>query len=269
MHLVRDARETLRFREALDAESDRVRHGWGNIWHYTRGSFYSDRTQKYLDKFGSARMKVVLFEDWSGIRRGFSRSSARSWAWILRGDSSRGRSTTGRGAPISVSLAAFVNRPGPIVKRVVRSLPEPLVRGAKQAIARLNVGEKGRSTRTLALAFGICSRKMSPAWKASSGGTSRSGTSKPPPARFRVVSRFHRDMPPLTQEYRNGSLAEFLHRRSAQAGTSSFYAYLRDIPGIYMSSIKEPNYFSRVLVPDDHPVGAQSRRRGTFSSLPM
>ncbi len=39
-----------------------------------------------------------------------------------------------------------------------------------------------------------------------------------------------------------------------KAGTSSLYAYLRDIPGIYMSKIKEPNYFSRVLVPDDHPV---------------
>jgi len=29
-----------------------------------------------------------------------------------------------------------------------------------------------------------------------------------------------------------------------KAGTTSLYAYLKDIPGIYMSPIKEPNYFS-------------------------
>jgi len=39
-----------------------------------------------------------------------------------------------------------------------------------------------------------------------------------------------------------------------KAGTSSLCAYLQAVPGIYMSKIKEPNYFSRVIVPDAHPV---------------
>ena len=39
-----------------------------------------------------------------------------------------------------------------------------------------------------------------------------------------------------------------------KAGTSSLCVYLQAIPGIYMSKLKEPNYFSRVVVPDDHPV---------------
>jgi len=39
-----------------------------------------------------------------------------------------------------------------------------------------------------------------------------------------------------------------------KAGTSSLCAYLQAVPGIYMSKLKEPNYFSRVIVPDDHPV---------------
>jgi len=34
-----------------------------------------------------------------------------------------------------------------------------------------------------------------------------------------------------------------------KAGTSSLYAYLKDIPGIYMSPIKEPNYFSAAIIP--------------------
>jgi len=39
-----------------------------------------------------------------------------------------------------------------------------------------------------------------------------------------------------------------------KAGTSSLYAYLKEIPGIYMSKIKEPNYFSGKTIPDDNPL---------------
>lgn len=39
-----------------------------------------------------------------------------------------------------------------------------------------------------------------------------------------------------------------------KAGTSSLYAYLKAIPGIFMSDLKEPNYFSRTSIPDQHPV---------------
>jgi len=31
-----------------------------------------------------------------------------------------------------------------------------------------------------------------------------------------------------------------------KAGTTSLYAYLSGIPGIYMSPVKEPHYFSKV-----------------------
>jgi len=41
---------------------------------------------------------------------------------------------------------------------------------------------------------------------------------------------------------------------SPKSGTSSLYAYLNEIPGIYMSPIKEPNYFSRNTFPDDHSI---------------
>jgi hypothetical protein len=39
-----------------------------------------------------------------------------------------------------------------------------------------------------------------------------------------------------------------------KAGTTSLHAQLQSVPGIFMSRIKEPNYFSRTLVPDDHQV---------------
>src|SRR5262245_19319223 len=39
-----------------------------------------------------------------------------------------------------------------------------------------------------------------------------------------------------------------------KAGTSSLHAYLQGVPGVFMSKIKEPNFFSRIVVPPDHPV---------------
>jgi len=39
-----------------------------------------------------------------------------------------------------------------------------------------------------------------------------------------------------------------------KAGTSSLYAYFNEIPGIYMSPVKEPNYFSVNTIPNDHPI---------------
>ena len=39
-----------------------------------------------------------------------------------------------------------------------------------------------------------------------------------------------------------------------RSGTSSLHSYLQDIPGIYMSRIKEPNFFSRNTIADDHPM---------------
>jgi len=37
-----------------------------------------------------------------------------------------------------------------------------------------------------------------------------------------------------------------------KAGTTSLYEYLKDIPGIFMSPVKEPNYFSITILDDNH-----------------
>jgi hypothetical protein len=39
-----------------------------------------------------------------------------------------------------------------------------------------------------------------------------------------------------------------------RCGTSSLDAYFQAIPGIYMSRFKEPNFFSRTVIADDHPM---------------
>jgi len=38
---------------------------------------------------------------------------------------------------------------------------------------------------------------------------------------------------------------------AAKGGTTSLYEYLKQVPGIFMSPEKEPNYFSRVVVPSN------------------
>ena len=52
-----------------------------------------------------------------------------------------------------------------------------------------------------------------------------------------------------------------------RAGTTSLHSYLNDIPGIFMSPIKEPNYFSRKLVADDHPLLNPIRNKQQYLSL--
>jgi len=37
-----------------------------------------------------------------------------------------------------------------------------------------------------------------------------------------------------------------------RAGTTSLYFYLKQVPEIYMSEVKEPNYFSVCSVPKNH-----------------
>jgi len=53
---------------------------------------------------------------------------------------------------------------------------------------------------------------------------------------------------------------------AAKAGTTSLYEYLKDIPGIYMSPVKEPNYFSQKTMPEEYPVSI-IRNKAEYLSL--
>jgi len=55
-----------------------------------------------------------------------------------------------------------------------------------------------------------------------------------------------------------------------KAGTSSLYVYLANIPGIFMSQAKEPNYFSRKTIPDHSlvkPIRDKSKYLGLFKKV--
>ncbi len=63
MHLIRDQRETLPFRRALDAEADRAQHGWSDLWRYAESSLYAQKLARYFESFGEDRVKVLFFDD--------------------------------------------------------------------------------------------------------------------------------------------------------------------------------------------------------------
>ncbi len=52
-----------------------------------------------------------------------------------------------------------------------------------------------------------------------------------------------------------------------RSGTSSLDAYFQAIPGIFMSRIKEPNFFSRTVIADDHPMVSPIRDERQYLDL--
>ena len=57
----RDNREFLPFKEALEAEQDRILNNWDFMWRYIQGSLYAEQIKTFLDEFSN--VKFVLFED--------------------------------------------------------------------------------------------------------------------------------------------------------------------------------------------------------------
>ncbi|WP_206881476.1 sulfotransferase family protein [Alicyclobacillus mali (ex Roth et al. 2021)] len=65
MHLVRDERETLSFRESLAKEEERIRQHYEPLWYYRAVGLYAAQVKRYLDVFGRDQVKVILFEDFA------------------------------------------------------------------------------------------------------------------------------------------------------------------------------------------------------------
>lgn len=60
-NLIRDSREKLSFIDGLKSENLRISNNWDWMWHYKKGSLYSDALEHFLNEFSN--VKVVFFED--------------------------------------------------------------------------------------------------------------------------------------------------------------------------------------------------------------
>lgn len=64
LHLRNDGRERLEdFREALEAESDRISQHYAPAWHYRQVSLYAPQITRYLDRFAPEQIRFYLYED--------------------------------------------------------------------------------------------------------------------------------------------------------------------------------------------------------------
>ncbi|MCC0179591.1 sulfotransferase [Waterburya agarophytonicola K14] len=64
LHLRRDNRETYNgFRQALNAENERIDRNYSYIWRYTELGFYAKQLKRYFDYFPRHCFKIFLYED--------------------------------------------------------------------------------------------------------------------------------------------------------------------------------------------------------------
>jgi len=62
-HLVRDDREKLSFADALCEEEKRLAGGWMPFWGYRSMGYYYTHVKRYMDEFGSDRIKIYLYDE--------------------------------------------------------------------------------------------------------------------------------------------------------------------------------------------------------------
>ena len=60
-HLIRDGRENLSFKKALEVEDQRLNDGNEFIWGYKKGGLYYEQVKSYIDNF--KEVKIYFFED--------------------------------------------------------------------------------------------------------------------------------------------------------------------------------------------------------------
>jgi hypothetical protein len=64
MHLVREGRETeTDFRRALELEEERIREGYGNLWHYKNQGYYYKQLKLFYDVFPEKQIQVYLYDE--------------------------------------------------------------------------------------------------------------------------------------------------------------------------------------------------------------
>ena len=63
---LRDDYEPLTFEAALEVESERIKQGYRQGWHYQKVGFYYEQVKRYLDTFEPEKIKIYLHEELIG-----------------------------------------------------------------------------------------------------------------------------------------------------------------------------------------------------------
>jgi Sulfotransferase family len=63
LHHMRDARETLPFRAAMEAEPMRIEFGWAWWWHYAGRGFYARQLAPFLEHFPEEQLLFLSYDE--------------------------------------------------------------------------------------------------------------------------------------------------------------------------------------------------------------
>ena len=142
MHLVRDNREPLSFREGVAAEAERTQAGWAALWRYVGNSIYAPGVARYREVFGDERVLVLFYED---LRADAESFVARVFEFLgvdagVRPDVERVYHRSGR--PRSKLLANVLSKAGPVSSLARALLPEGVRNSVRAALQNMNTGAK-------------------------------------------------------------------------------------------------------------------------------
>src|SRR5579884_1857403 len=125
--LRRDGRETLSFEEGLRQEAARKQQGFEPMWWYKELSLYTAQVQRYLEVFGSAQVKVLLYEEFYAnpgqvLREVFAFLGVKEDVSI---DTSLHYNVAGevKSPRLYTFLTNFIYNPSPLEKRIKSLIP--------------------------------------------------------------------------------------------------------------------------------------------------
>ena len=142
MHLIRDTRETLDFPGALDAEEARTAQGYSAMWRYAESSLFAERTQRFIDTFGRAHLKIVRFEDFVASPQETMRSVFEFIGVDPNVEIELEASYNRSGVPRSRIVARLISGGNPITTLARRLLPVAVTTKIRDVIQRVNTGSK-------------------------------------------------------------------------------------------------------------------------------
>jgi hypothetical protein len=127
------------FARALDLAEERRRQNWWRKWDYVGHGFYAAQLKRYIDRFPTAQIKVLLFEEILG-RKAHGIDDIYAFLGLERGlieQQELPRANAG-GLPRSRALTAVLSQRNPLRSSLRRVLPPGARARVRQALVRRN-----------------------------------------------------------------------------------------------------------------------------------
>jgi hypothetical protein len=142
MHMVREGLEMLSFPGAIEAEEERCKKRWGDIWRYTESSLYANHVERFQNIFGKNKVKVILFDDLVNDARQITTSLFDYIGVDSSVEVSTGKKFNKTGKQRFPMVGNFMRNPGRLKRIVKRVIPDDMRFYIRDLIVGFNTGSK-------------------------------------------------------------------------------------------------------------------------------